>query len=212
MAIRITRVYTRRGDQGDTDLVGGTRVPKDSVRIAAYGTVDELNAALGSARAANAAAGPRRGARAELDALLLRLQSELFDLGAELATPADAFPAGMFRIGADEVKTLETTLDRCQRDLAPLRSFVLPGGGAVSAPLHVARAVCRRAERDVLALARREDIGPWPLAYLNRLSDLLFVLSRWIGHHAGEREVLWQRPLEREARTAAARGRRKASR
>ena len=212
MAIRITRVYTRRGDQGDTDLVGGSRVPKDSARIAAYGAVDELNAAVGLARAANAARGARRGTRAELDAILLRLQSELFDLGAELATPAAAFPSGMFRIGAAEVKALETALDRCQRDLAPLRSFVLPGGGPVSAVLHVARTVCRRAEREVVALARQEDLGPWPLAYLNRLSDLLFVLSRWIGHHAGEREVLWQRPLEREARTAVARGRRKASR
>jgi cob(I)alamin adenosyltransferase len=212
VAIRITRVYTRRGDQGDTDLVGGARVPKDSARIAAYGAVDELNAALGVARAANAGGRPRRGPRAELDATLLRLQSELFDLGAELATPAAAFPVGRFRLGAPEVKALEVTLDRCQRGLAPLRSFVLPGGGKVSALLHVARTVCRRAEREVLALARQEDIGPWPLAYLNRLSDLLFVLARWIGHHAGEREVFWQRPLEREARVAAARGRRKASR
>jgi cob(I)alamin adenosyltransferase len=212
VAIRITRVYTRRGDRGETDLVGGARVPKDSARIAAYGAVDELTATLGVARAANAGGGRRRGASAELDATLLRLQSELFDLGAELATPAAAFPAGRFRIGAAEVKALEGMLDRCQEDLAPLRSFVLPGGGNVSALLHVARTVCRRAERDVLALARQEDIGPWPLAYLNRLSDLLFVLARWIGHHAGEREVLWQRPLEREARAVAARGRRRASR
>ena len=212
MAIRITRVYTRRGDHGDTDLVGGARVPKDSARIAAYGTVDELNAAIGVARAANASSGPRRGARAELEAILRRLQSELFDLGAELATPADAFPEGMFRIGEAEVKALEATLDRCQETLAPLKSFVLPGGGPASAQLHVARTVCRRAEREVVALMRHEDLGPWPLAYLNRLSDLLFVLSRWIGHKAGEQEFLWQRPLEREARTAAARGKRKAAR
>jgi cob(I)alamin adenosyltransferase len=212
VAIRITRVYTRRGDQGDTDLVGGTRVPKDSARIAAYGTVDELNAAIGVARATNAAAGARRGARAELDTILRRLQNELFDLGAELATPTDGFRPGMFRVGAAEVTALETALDRCQRDLAPLRSFVLPGGGPASAALHVARTVCRRAERDVLALMRREAIGPWPLAYVNRLSDLLFVLSRWIGHHAGEQEFLWQRPLDREARAATPRARRKASR
>ena len=212
MAIRITRVYTRRGDRGDTDLVGGARVPKDSARIAAYGTVDELNAAIGVARATNAASGARRGPRAELDAILRRLQSELFDLGAELATPADAFPEGRFRIGETEVKALEATLDRCQETLAPLKSFVLPGGGPASAALHVARTVCRRAERDVVALMRHEELGPWPLAYLNRLSDLLFVLSRWIGHKAGEREFLWPRPLEREARTAAARGRRKVAR
>jgi cob(I)alamin adenosyltransferase len=212
VAIRITRVYTRRGDQGDTDLVGGTRVPKDSARIAAYGTVDELNATLGVARAANAAATSRRGWRAELEAVLRRLQNELFDLGAELATPPDGFVAGMFRVGAAEVKALETTLDACQRDLAPLRSFVLPGGGPVSAQLHVARTVCRRAERDVLALMRRETLGPWPLAYLNRLSDLLFVLSRWAGRHAGEQEFLWQRPLDREARVAGRRATRKAGR
>ena len=145
MAIRITRVYTRRGDRGDTDLVGGSRVPKDSARIAAYGAVDELNAAVGVARAANTGRGPRRCARAELDAILRRLQSELFDLGAELATPAAAFPAGRFRIGAAEVTALEAMLDRCQHELAPLQSFVLPGGGTVSALLHVARTVCRRA-------------------------------------------------------------------
>jgi cob(I)alamin adenosyltransferase len=212
VAIRITRVYTRRGDQGDTDLVGGARVPKDSARIAAYGTIDELNAALGVARAANAAGGARRGVRGELDTMLRRLQNELFDLGAELATPAGGFHPGMFRVGAAEVKALETTLDRCQRDLAPLRSFVLPGGGPTSASLHVARTVCRRAERCVLALMRHEEVGPWPLAYLNRLSDLLFVLSRWIGRRAGEQEFLWQRPLDREARATSPRPRRKASR
>jgi cob(I)alamin adenosyltransferase len=205
VAIRITRVYTRRGDQGETDLVGGTRVPKDGPRIVAYGTVDELNAAIGVVRAANAARTPRRGPSAVLDGILRRLQNELFDLGAELATPADAFRSGMFRVGQAQVTALETTLDRCQRDLAPLRSFVLPGGGPVSALLHVARTVCRRAERDVLVLMRHDAIGPWPLAYLNRLSDLLFVLSRWIGHHRGEREWLWERPLAREAH---ARGRR----
>jgi cob(I)alamin adenosyltransferase len=212
VAIRITRVYTRRGDAGDTDLVGGGRVPKDSARIAAYGTVDELNAAIGVARATNAADRTRRAARGQLDAILRRLQSELFDLGAELATPPDAFVDGMFRTGAAEVKALEDTLDGCQRDLTPLRSFVLPGGGPVSAALHVARTVCRRAERDVLGLMRREDLGPWPLAYLNRLSDLLFVLSRWIGHRLGEQEFLWQRPLEREARPRASRAARKAVR
>lgn len=212
MAIRITRVYTRRGDQGETDLVGGTRVPKDGARIAAYGTVDELNAAIGVARATNAAAGARRGAGAELDGILRRLQNELFDLGAELATPPAGFRAGMFRVGATEVTALEATLDRCQRDLAPLRSFVLPGGGPVSALLHVARTICRRAEREILALMRHEDLGSWPLAYLNRLSDLLFVLSRWIGHHRGEQEYLWERPLAREARLRASRRTTKARR
>jgi cob(I)alamin adenosyltransferase len=206
VAIRITRVYTRRGDRGETDLVGGARVPKDSARIDAYGTVDELNAALGVARAVNAAERGRPGVRRDLEAVLRKLQNELFDLGGELATPAAEFRPGMFRVGADEVTALETLMDRCQKDLKPLRSFVLPGGGRVSAFLHVARTVCRRAERDVLRLMRSEDIREWPLAYLNRLSDLLFVLSRWVGHHRGEREFLWERPLAREAERATRRG------
>jgi cob(I)alamin adenosyltransferase len=207
VAIRITRVYTRRGDRGETDLVGGARVAKDGARLEAYGAVDELNAALGVARAFNAAEARPRKARQRLDDILRTLQSELFDLGGELATPPDGFVSGMFRVGPGEVKALEARLDACQKDLQPLKSFVLPGGGRVSALLHVARTVCRRAERDVLRLMRHEEIGEWPLAYLNRLSDLLFVLSRWIGHQAGEREYLWERPLERERALRAARGR-----
>jgi cob(I)alamin adenosyltransferase len=207
MAIRLTRIYTRRGDRGETDLVGGARVPKDGLRIEAYGAVDELNAALGVARAVNATERKRSAAVRELEVVLKKLQNELFDLGGELATPAAEFQPGMFRVGAAEVKALEDVMDRCQKDLAPLKSFVLPGGGRVSALLHVARTVCRRAERDVLRLMRVEDVGEWPLAYLNRLSDLLFVLSRWIGHHLGEREFLWERPLKREAELRARRKR-----
>jgi cob(I)alamin adenosyltransferase len=203
VAIRITRVYTRRGDHGETDLVGGERAAKDGLRIEAYGTVDELNAAIGVARAFNASEIDRAPACRQLDDMLRRLQSELFDLGAELATPPTAFQDGMFRVGAAEVTALEQLMDRCQEDLAPLRSFILPGGGRVSALLHVARTVCRRAERDVVRLMRAEAIGDQPLAYLNRLSDLLFVLSRWIGHHLKEQEYLWERPLEREAALAA---------
>ena len=207
MAIRLTRIYTRRGDRGETDLVGGARVPKDGPRIEAYGAVDELNAALGVARATIAGEKKPPAAARELDAILRRLQNELFDLGGELATPPAEFREGMFRVGAAEVKGLEDILDRCQKDLQPLRSFVLPGGGRVSALLHVARTVCRRAEREVLRLMRGEDVGEWPLAYLNRLSDLLFVLSRWIGHHLGEAEFLWERPLKREAELRARRKR-----
>jgi cob(I)alamin adenosyltransferase len=208
MAIRITRVYTRRGDRGETDLVGGgPRVAKDSPRIEAYGTVDELNAAVGVVRAVINAEHRRSRAARELDEILRRLQNELFDLGSELATPAAEFRPGMFRVGAAEVKALETLVDRCQKDLKPLKSFVLPGGGHVSALLHVARTVCRRAERDVLRLMRSEDVGEWPLAYLNRLSDLLFVLSRWMGHHLGEHEFLWERALRHEAELRAQRKR-----
>ena len=207
MAIRITRVYTRRGDHGETDLVGGERAAKDAARIEAYGTVDELNAALGVVRAFNAVEIDRAPACRELDTILCRIQSELFDLGAELATPPAAFQPGMFRVGPAEIDALERLMDRCQLDLEPLRSFVLPGGGRVSALLHVARTICRRGEREVLRLMRTENAGEQPLAYLNRLSDLLFVLSRWIGHHLGENESLWQRPLDREATLAAERPR-----
>jgi cob(I)alamin adenosyltransferase len=200
--IRITRVYTRRGDRGETDLVGRVRVRKDSPRITAYGTVDELNAAVGVARAVNQAeTGPESAgaaARRELDDILRRLQNQLFDLGSELATPPAAAAPGAFRMSGAEVKGLEATIDRCLQDLAPLKSFILPGGGRVSSFLHVARTVCRRAEREVLRLMREEEVGEWPLAYLNRLSDLLFVLSRWIGHHLGETEYLWERPLAQE--------------
>jgi cob(I)alamin adenosyltransferase len=200
MPERITRVYTRAGDKGDTALVGGRRVPKDSPRIEAYGTIDELNSIIGLARAFNAEA-KRPGKRQRwLDQVLRRLQNELFDLGSELATPAEARYEGMFRVGAPEVTALERLIDECQTELTPLKSFVLPGGGRVGGFLHQARTVCRRAERSVLALSRVEDIGEWPLKYVNRLSDLLFVLSRWVGKHLGETEYLWQRGLDAHAR------------
>jgi len=199
MAIRITRVYTRGGDDGETALVGGRRVPKDDLRIEAYGTLDELNAAVGLARVFNseAAAGV---ARDRLEAILQGIQNELFDLGSELATPTDAAYEGMFHVGDNDVSALEQLMDECQKDLEPLNSFILPGGGRVSAVLHQCRTVCRRAERTVLKLGRVEDIGPWPLRYLNRLSDLFFVLSRWIGKQNGEPEYLWERGLRAHTR------------
>ena len=200
MTIRITRVYTRTGDKGTTALVGGKRVPKDSPRIAAYGTIDELNAVLGLARVFN----EERLAEGEkhrwLDEVFRRLQNQLFDLGSELATPADAVYEGMFRIGDAEVKELEALMDRCQKDLEPLRSFILPGGGRISGFLHQCRTVCRRAEREILALSRVEPIGEAVLPYVNRLSDLFFVLSRWVGKHLGETEYLWERALQSHAR------------
>lgn len=194
MPIRITRVYTRSGDQGETALVGGQRIPKDDIRIEAYGTVDELNSVVGLARVFNEHA-PPSPARDRLEDMLKRLQNELFDLGSELATPSDAFYDGMFRVGESDVTALEHLIDECQKDLKPLNSFILPGGGAVSGFLHQCRTVCRRAERIVLQLGREAEIGPWPLRYLNRLSDLFFVLSRWVGKHAGETEYLWERGL-----------------
>jgi cob(I)alamin adenosyltransferase len=200
MPVRITRVYTRAGDKGDTALVGGRRVPKDSPRIEAYGTIDELNSVVGLARAFNAPRLKRGKKYRRLDEILRRLQNELFDLGSELATPRESFYEGMFHVGAAEVTALERLMDECQKELTPLKSFVLPGGGPVGGFLHQARTVCRRAERSVLALSRVEDVGEWPLKYVNRLSDLFFVLSRWVGKHLGETEYLWQRGLESHAR------------
>jgi cob(I)alamin adenosyltransferase len=195
MPISITRVYTRTGDSGETALVGGARVPKDSPRIEAYGTVDELNAVVGLVRTFN----EERLAQGEhhrwLDEVLRRIQSELFDLGSELATPAGAAYEGMFRVGEAQVTALEALMDHCQKDLEPLKSFTLPGGGRVNAFLHQARTVCRRAEREVLRLSRAEPIGDWPLRYLNRLSDTFFVLGRWAARHMGEKEYLWERGL-----------------
>jgi len=200
MAIRITRVYTRTGDTGETALVGGRRVPKDSPRIEAYGTIDELNSIIGLARVFNAEQLERDASHRRLDEILRRVQNELFDLGSELATPPDAVYEGMFRMSAAEVTGLERLMDECQKELPPLKSFILPGGGRVGGFLHQARTVCRRAERQILGLSRLEPIGEWPLKYVNRLSDLLFVLSRWAGKHLGETEYLWERGLAAHTR------------
>jgi cob(I)alamin adenosyltransferase len=206
MPISITRVYTRTGDTGDTALVGGARVPKDSPRIAAYGTLDELNAIVGLARVFNEERLADGEAHRWLDRVLRGIQNQLFDLGSELATPPEAVYEGMFRVGDAEVRELEELMDECQKTLEPLRSFVLPGGGRVSGFLHQARTVCRRAEREILALSRVEPIGEWPLRYVNRLSDAFFVLSRWVGRHAGEREYLWERGLASHERRRPPRG------
>jgi cob(I)alamin adenosyltransferase len=195
MPIRITRVYTRTGDRGETALVGGKRVPKDAARIEAYGTVDELNAALGLARAFNAERLAKGEGHRWLDEALRRLQNELFDLGSELATPEDAVYEGMHRIGDAQIKELERLIDHCQKELPPLKSFVLPGGGRIGAALHQARTICRRAEREILRLSRAEPLAEGPLRYVNRLSDLLFVLSRWVAKRLGEPEYLWERGL-----------------
>jgi cob(I)alamin adenosyltransferase len=200
MTISITRVYTRTGDHGETALVGGARVPKDSPRIEAYGTIDELNAVVGLVRTFNEERLQEGEHHRWLDEVLRGIQNELFDLGSELATPPDAVYEGMFRVGEADVTRLERLMDECQKDLEPLRSFVLPGGGRINAFLHQARTVCRRAEREVLRLSRVEPIGEWPLRYVNRLGDLLFVLSRWVARHLGEREYLWERGLRSHER------------
>jgi cob(I)alamin adenosyltransferase len=201
MAIRITRVYTRTGDKGETSLVGGKRVPKDSPRIDAYGTIDELNSIIGLARVFNEENLDGGEAHHFLDEMLCKIQDELFDLGSELATPPEVFQDGMFRVSQTEVKNIEKLIDKCQENLQPLESFILPGGGRIGAYLHQCRTVCRRAEREILRLSREETISEWPLKYVNRLSDLFFVLSRWISKETGEREYLWQRGLQTKAKS-----------
>jgi cob(I)alamin adenosyltransferase len=190
--IAINRVYTRQGDQGETALAGGQRVPKDSARIEAYGTVDELNSFVGVARAtvAEIAAGEPRFA--VLAAILLRVQHELFNLGSILATLAEDVHPKQARVTETEVAQLETEMDRMNEELPPLRSFVLPGGSRLNGELHVCRTVCRRAERAAVELARAESIPPETVRYLNRLSDALFVWSRWASHVAGAPETLWE--------------------
>ncbi len=200
MAIRINRVYTRTGDKGETGLVGGKRVPKDSSRIEAYGTVDELNSIVGLARVFNEERIKDGEAHRFLDQVLRDIQEELFNLGSELATPSDSRFKGTISIGKEQVKGIEEIIDECQKTLEPLKSFILPGGGRIGGYLHQCRTVCRRAEREVLRLSRVEETSEWAIKYINRLSDLFFVLSRWVGKHLGEQEYLWQRGLVEKPR------------
>jgi len=179
------KIYTRRGDTGETDLFGGPRVAKDHLRVDAYGAVDELNAVLGVCAAATA--------QADVRALLQRVQSTLFDLGSYLASPDPDRRAksGIPEPSEDDVKELEQRIDALEGELEPLRRFILPGGTAAAAQLHVARTVCRRAERRSVALHHAEALEETALRYLNRLSDLLFVLARVENRRAGVPEVEW---------------------
>ncbi len=183
----MTRIYTRTGDEGETGLFGGQRVPKDDPRVSAYGAIDELNAMLGVARAAR----PDPG----IDAVLERLQHHLFDIGAELATPPTASPgaaAHVPRVLPSWVESLERDIDRFENGLPPLREFILPGGTPAAAHLHLARTVARRAEREIVSLGARERLNPELLKYVNRLSDLLFVLARAANHAAGHPDTIWR--------------------
>ncbi|MGK3963044.1 cob(I)yrinic acid a,c-diamide adenosyltransferase [Sorangium sp. So ce118] len=195
--ITISRVYTRQGDGGQTRLVGGQLVPKDDARIETYGTVDELNALVGAARQTliELLPGAPAGSAERLSDLgrtLLRVQHELFNLGSILATlPEDVHPKQP-RVTQAEIALLEVEMDRCQVDLAPLRSFVLPGGSRLNTDLHVARTVCRRAERCCVRLAQAGQADPQAVGYLNRLSDALFVWSRWAAALLGTPEILWE--------------------
>lgn len=189
--LAINRVYTRQGDAGETSLAGGQRVPKDSRRIEAYGTVDELNSFVGLARS-TAAGDPAHPELVALGGILLRVQHELFNLGSILATlPEDVHPR-QARITEAEIAKLEAEMDRANEGLTALRSFVLPGGSRLNAELHVCRTVCRRAERIAAALAREEPIPAEVVKYLNRLSDAFFVWSRWASEQSGAAETLWE--------------------
>jgi len=180
----LAKIYTRRGDDGSTGLFGGPRVRKDDLRVAAYGDVDELNSALGVAREEL----PEGDLRARVDAL----QTELFTLGAELATPdADKAPKEVPRIAAEHVARLEQEIDRLTGELPEMKNFILPGGSRAGAALHFCRTVCRRAERKAVSLADGSPVSPQALAYLNRLSDLLFVMARAANLRAGGREIPW---------------------
>ena len=184
--VRLTRIYTRGGDQGQTSLGDGTRVAKHSPRPSAYGTVDEANAVIGMARlTATADGGP------DTDAMLARIQNDLFDLGADLCTPEAPDPKyPPLRIVAAQVTRLEAEIDAMNAELSPLNSFILPGGRPTAASLHLARTIARRAEREITALAEVEAINPEAVRYVNRLSDHLFVLSRWVNDR-GAGDVLW---------------------
>ena len=192
--MRITRVYTRRGDDGITGLGGGQRVPKDSPRVCAYGTLDELNSLLGLALAC--------GLFDRLADVLPTLQNELFHLGSDLCfvetdKPRFAIP----QIEERHIQRLENLIDEFSEAVGPLRNFILPGGSLGSAHLHVARTVCRRAEREVVALARTEGVRPLVIPYLNRLSDLLFVMARYENGQRGVAELLWNKQAQVEFST-----------
>ncbi|HEY7387431.1 MAG TPA: cob(I)yrinic acid a,c-diamide adenosyltransferase [Bryobacteraceae bacterium] len=195
--LAINRVYTRRGDAGDTALAGGQRIAKDDIRIKAYGTVDELNSFVGAARVTASALAAEQTAIGQLGAILLRVQHELFNLGSILATlPGDVHPR-QARITEAEVRQLEAEIDRMNSELRPLRSFVLAGSSRLNADLDICRTVCRRAERTCVSLTRRvkdteSAILQDAVRYLNRLSDALFVWSRWVSHVTGTPETLWE--------------------
>lgn len=183
--VKLTRIYTRGGDQGQTSLGDGARVAKDDARVGAYGAVDEANACVGLARLHSAD-------QAQIDAMLMRIQNDLFDLGADLCTPESDEPPKYppLRIVPAQVERLEREIDAMNAELEPLNSFILPGGSSLAAHLHLARTVARRAEREMVGLARAEQINTEAIKYINRLSDHLFVLARY-ANGLGKADILW---------------------
>ncbi len=193
MSIRINRVYTRSGDAGETGLVGGSRVHKSDLRVCVYGEIDELNSSLGCVRDSLSKK------TEELASLLETIQQELFDIGSEVATPSDDNYEGMYKTTEKEVTSLEKLCDRFSEGLPDLQSFILPGGSPTASSLHLARCVCRRAEREAWKLKEKEELNPEILKYLNRLSDLLFILSRYVLKKEGKKEILWVQAKDRIA-------------
>ncbi len=180
--VKLNKIYTRTGDDGSTGLADGSRTNKDCFRVRAYGEIDEANSAIGVARI--------YVDNVELDRSLARIQNDLFDLGADLSTPALEDDSKALRIVQSQIDRLETELDALNADIAPLKTFVLPGGSKPAAYLHLARAITRRAEREIVAMMRDEDVNPLALKYTNRLSDYLFVAARWCNKQ-GRTDVKW---------------------
>ena len=191
------KIYTKLGDKGETSLFGGRKIRKDSLRIETYGTVDELNSVIGICRSLNTGQ--------EVDRILEEIQHDLFTLGADLATPPVDGKSAAVRVRASDVARLEAHIDRIDPTLEPLKNFILPGGNRSAAMLHLARAVCRRAERLLVSLSHAEDAGEMPIQYLNRLSDLLFVLARLVNALGNTPEVKWNPDNEPANRSSHAR-------
>lgn len=198
--MRITKVYTRTGDAGKTRLAGGQQVWKDSLRVEAYGTVDELNSSVGIVRVFNKEAVELNKQAGQLEDELRWVQNKLFDVGSILATAPGQTFKNMPQVQASDVTRLEKLIDRCQKNLEPLKEFILPGGGKVSGFLHQARTICRRAERLCVALSKTEPIDPLIIKFINRLSDALFVLARWVAKTQGEPEFLWERDVAKNSK------------
>ena len=190
--VRIGKVYTKKGDKGETSLVGGIRIAKDHPRMEAIGTVDELDSLVGLVRTFNSQK-PASDRRDKFDGILQTIQQWLFDLGHELACDPKHPPkkGQVATMTEKQVQWLEQVLDAMNEELEPLDSFVLPGGTPVNAFLHQCRTVCRRAERVMVGLNRDDEVGPWAIAFINRLSDTFFIFSRWVACTMGEEEVLW---------------------
>ena len=188
--VKITKVYTRRGDSGTTGLVGGKRLPKDHPRIIAYGTVDELNSILGIVLS-SLSLKEESFRRKKLQIVLEAIQQKLFDMGSELATlPGDEYE-GQINLKHEDTEWLEQIIDAMNEELMPLKSFILPGGTALNSFLHLARTVCRRAEREIIKLNQIDLVSPEIIKFINRLSDMLFVTGRWVTEKMGEKEILW---------------------